>query len=82
MYPNSRSPVTAIYKRLLCEIVRWLAPSKWMNPIFGPKQILGKRGRGAAGKPIVFGIFKRQDKVYTETILSVNKKTITTNYTG
>lgn len=27
---------------------------------FGPKRIKGKRGRGAGGKTIVFGIFKRR----------------------
>ena len=29
---------------------------------FGPHRIRGKRGRGAGGKTIVFGIFKRGDK--------------------
>jgi len=28
----------------------------------------GKRGRGAAGKTIVFGLFKRNGKVYTEIV--------------
>jgi transposase-like protein len=35
---------------------------------FGPKRIRGKRGRGAKGKTIVFGILKRDDKVYTEIV--------------
>ena len=35
---------------------------------FGPKRVRGKRGRGASGKTIVFGLFKRNGKVYTEII--------------
>ena len=31
---------------------------------FGAKRIRGKRGRGAGGKTIVFGVLKRGDKVY------------------
>ena len=30
---------------------------------FGPKRVRGKRGRGAGGKTIVFGIFKRNGQV-------------------
>lgn len=41
---------------------------------FGPKRIPGKRGRGASGKTIVFGIFKRQGKVYTEIVPDARKK--------
>jgi transposase-like protein len=35
---------------------------------FGARHIKGKRGRGAYGKTIVFGIFKRNGKVYTEIV--------------
>jgi len=35
---------------------------------FGPRRVRGKRGRGANGKPIVFGLFKRNGRVYTEII--------------
>jgi len=34
---------------------------------FGAKRVRGKRGRGAYGKTIVFGIYKRNGKVYTRT---------------
>ncbi len=37
---------------------------------FGAKRVRGRRGRGAFGKTIVFGIYKRNGKVYTETKLS------------
>ena len=35
---------------------------------FGAKRIRGKRGRGAGGKTIVFGVLKRGNKVYTEIV--------------
>jgi len=35
---------------------------------FGAKRVKGKRGRGALGKTIVFGLLKRNGKVYTEII--------------
>jgi len=43
---------------------------------FGPKRIRGKRGRGAGGKTIVFGIFKRNGRVYTEIVPDCRKKTL------
>jgi transposase len=33
---------------------------------FGAKRVKGKRGRGSYGKTIVFGMKKRNDKVYTQ----------------
>lgn len=36
----------------------------------------GPRGRGAAGKMIVFGILKRQGKVYTQIVPNVTRKTL------
>ena len=35
---------------------------------FGARRIKGKRGRGAFGKTIVFGIFQRNGSVYTEIV--------------
>ena len=43
---------------------------------FGPRRIRGKRGRGASGKTIVFGIFKRGDKVYTEIVPDASKASL------
>ena len=43
---------------------------------FGAKRIRGKRGRGAGGKTIVFGILKRGDKVYTEIVPNASKATL------
>jgi transposase len=43
---------------------------------FGPRRVRGKRGRGAGGKAIVFGIFKRHGCVYTEIVPDCRKKTL------
>jgi len=43
---------------------------------FGAKRVKGKRGRGASGKTIVFGIFQRNGKVYTEIIRDARRKTL------
>jgi len=43
---------------------------------FGRKRIRGKRGRGAGGKTIVFGIFKRNGWVYTEIVPNCQKRTL------
>ena len=41
---------------------------------FGARRVRGKRGRGAHGKTIVFGIIKRHDKVYTQIVKSCSAK--------
>ncbi len=43
---------------------------------FGARRVRGKRGRGAAGKTIVFGIFKRNGSVYTEIVADCKKRTL------
>jgi len=43
---------------------------------FGPRRVRGKRGRGASGKTIVFGVFKRNGKVYTEIVPDPKKRTL------
>ena len=43
---------------------------------FGPRRVRGKRGRGAGGKTIVFGLFKRGGQVYTEIVPNCQKKTL------
>ena len=43
---------------------------------FGPRRQRGKRGRGALGKTIVFGIFKRNGHVYTEIVPDCSKRTL------
>ena len=43
---------------------------------FGPRRIRGKRGRGAGSKTIVFGIFKRNYKIYTEIVPDASKASL------
>jgi transposase-like protein len=43
---------------------------------FGARRVRGKRGRGAAGKTIVFGLLKREQCVYTEIVPDVSKPTL------
>jgi len=43
---------------------------------FGPRRVRGKRGRGAGGKTIVFGIFRRNGKVYTEIVPDAKKHSL------
>jgi transposase-like protein len=43
---------------------------------FGARRVRGKRGRGAGGKTIVFGIFKRNGCVYTEIVPDCKKRTL------
>ncbi|MGK7369047.1 MAG: IS1595 family transposase [Candidatus Halalkalibacterium sp. M3_1C_030] len=79
----SRRSVTTIFGRLRVKITQW---SEQQAPVagtievdesyFGPRRIPGKRGRGASGKTIVFGIFKRQGQVYTEIVPDARKKTL------
>jgi transposase-like protein len=43
---------------------------------FGASRVRGKRGRGSRGKPIVFGLLKREGKVYIEIVSDVTKDTM------
>lgn len=43
---------------------------------FGARRVRGKRGRGASGKTIVFGLLKRDSQVYTEIVPDASKATL------
>ena len=43
---------------------------------FGAKRVKGKRGRGARGKTIVFGLLKRGGNVYTEIVPDCSSATL------
>ena len=43
---------------------------------FGARRVRGKRGRGARGKTIVFGLLKRGDQVYTEIVPNCKSATL------
>ena len=79
----SRRSVTDIYQKIRARILGWsIAQSPLQGVIevdesyFGAKRIPGKRGRGAGGKTIVFGVFKRKGKVYTEIVPNASKKVL------
>ena len=44
---------------------------------FGPRRVRGKRGRGAGRKMIVFGVLKRNGRVYTKIIPNVTRTILT-----
>jgi transposase len=46
------------------------------EPYFGPHRVRGKRGRGAARKTIVFGLLKRDGRVYTEIVPDCRRATL------
>ena len=43
---------------------------------FGARRVREKRGRGAKGKTIVFGLLKRGDQVYTEIVPDCSSATL------
>ena len=43
---------------------------------FGPARVRGKRGRGAGGKTIVFGLLKRGQEVFTQIVPDATKATL------
>jgi len=43
---------------------------------FGARRVKGKRGRGAYGKTVVFGVFERAGMVYTEIVPDCSKPTL------
>ena len=43
---------------------------------FGARRVKGVRGRGARGKTIVFGLFKRNGQVYAEIVADASRATL------
>ena len=43
---------------------------------FGPRRVRGRRGRGAGRKTIVFGLLKREGRVYAEVVPDCKKATL------
>ena len=77
----SRVSINKIYLKLrlriayLCEQASPLSGEVEVDEsYFGAKRVRGKRGRGAGGKTIVFGILKREGHVYTEIVPDASKK--------
>ena len=75
--------VSAVYRCLRRRLQTWCpVPAELDGAVeldesyFGPRRVRGKRGRGAGGKTIVFGLFKRGGHVYTEIVPDCSKKTL------
>ncbi len=79
----STRAVNALYLRLRHRFLAWNpVPAELAGAVeldesyFGPRRVRGKRGWGASGKTIVFGLFKRGGQVYTEIVSDCSKKTL------
>lgn len=73
----------AIYQRVRQRMAQWCAAqSPFQGEIeadesyFGARRVRGKRGRGAGGKTIVFGLLKRGVNVYTEIVPNASKASL------
>ena len=65
----------AFVQRILCEQASPLSGEVEVDEsYFGAQRVRGKRGRGASGKTIVFGILKREGNVYTEIVPDASKR--------
>ena len=79
----SRNAVNRIYSKIRARIFEYIRlESPFAGEVeadesyFGSRRIRGKRGRGAGGKTIVFGLLKRNEKVYTEIIPDAKSATL------
>ena len=81
IHPNS----AALFYRKIRQIISWRLGLEASEIQDGPVELdesyfggtrKGKRGRGAAGKVVVFGILKRQGKVYTLVVENVRTETL------
>jgi len=75
--------INSIYLRIRERMLTWCAARSPFSgeleadeSYFGPHRVRGKRGRGAAGKTIVFGLLKREGCVYTEIVPDASKRTL------
>ena len=79
----NRNTVNRLYsaiRRRIAEYSRLTSPVSGEIEVdesyFGARRVKGKRGRGANGKTIVFGLFKRDGKVYTEIVTDAKASTL------
>jgi len=79
MVPSSIDAVRFIHLISRCQVYRD-ASSPFSGEVevdessFGGRRVHGKKGRGAEGRTIVFGILKRHGKGYTGIIPNAAKK--------
>ena len=68
-------------RKIICEYCKETSPInegeiELDESYFGPRRVRGKRGRGAGNKIIVFGLFKRNGKVYTHIVPDAKAATL------
>jgi len=77
---NTVNRFFAAFRQRIFEDAPQTAPQKGEIEVdesyFGPRRVKGKRGRGAGNKTIVFGLYKRDGKVYTEIVPDVKAITL------
>ena len=79
----SRNTINKYFKEMRVRIAEYCESSspfsgevKVDESYFGARRIKGKRGRGAYGKTVVFGLLKREGKVYTEIVPYCQRATL------
>ena len=79
----TRKGVTSIFLRIRVRAAEECEPQSPFGgevevdeSYFGARRVRGKRGRGASGKTIVFGVFKRNGCVYTEVVPDCKRRTL------
>jgi transposase-like protein len=77
---NTVNRYLTLFRERIVEVCEKDSPMKGEVEVdesyFGASRVRGKRGRGARGKTIVFGVLKREGKVYTEIVPNVTKATL------
>lgn len=77
---NSVNRYLRAVRERIAEYCEFVSPIKGSVEVdesfFGARRVKGKRGRGAYGKTIVFGLFKRDGNVYTEIVPDCSSKTL------
>ena len=70
------------YQNSINSTIRFSGDVELDESYFGARRVRGKRGRGARGKDIVFGILKRNEGVYLEIVKKVSKQALMTIIKG
>ncbi len=73
IYANSSKPFTTKKGVGLNDGAQPLGEYEIDESYFGARRVRGKRGRGASGKTLVFGVLKRGEHVYTEIVERASK---------
>ncbi len=77
---NTINRYLKFFRQVIAEACERESPFKGVVEVdesyFGARRVRGRRGRGAFGKTIVFGIYKRNGRVYTEIVPDCSRSTL------